>query len=168
MILLKTNKGRILQVEKYEDVTDFFGDTNEPYEMVLRTNNDPSYNPNNESIDIYNECIHIQDPSLVIPGCIISKDKTKEEFLDYIVHISKYWSKVEHETNLGQIQGAIFSTLSCIDGEGGDFGGFRLIPNDENNDDNLSNDSSIYEPVDICDGELHSQFLRKCKEREGK
>ena len=168
MILLKTTKGRILQVEKYKDVTDFFGDTNEPYEMVLRINNDPSYNPNNESIDIYNECILIQDPSLIIPGCIISKDKTKEEFLDHLVYMSEYWSKVNGKTNLEQIQGAIFNILSCIDGEGGDFGGLKLIPNDENNNENLNEGYDVHEPVDICDGELHSQFLRKCKEREGK
>lgn len=45
--------------------------------------------------------------------------REKMELLAHLRHLAQYWATQSHETTLGKVEGAIFSTLVALDGEAG-------------------------------------------------
>jgi len=75
----------------------------------------------------------------------IRVDEFRDEFLDHIAHLVKYWNDVEKEDPIEKLEGLAFSILVALDGESAACPGYSVIPLGEN-------------PLMDISGSLHELF----------
>lgn len=100
-------------------------------------------------------------------------DEIREKLFRHVHSIVKYWESESRAPDIhSKLEGVAFSILSMIDGGSGDICGFKLIPSTHKDDKayHKSEGENWFPYVkdhkhDICDGELHSQFLNFNKEK---
>lgn len=90
-----------------------------------------------------------------------TEEEVRRKFLTQAKAMSNYWINSTDGTVQDKVEGAIFSLLNIIDG-GTCLPGFDLVvrPHPDDKEFNLSQGEKYYEDgMNICDGELHSQFI---------
>lgn len=90
--------------------------------------------------------------------------EVREKFLEQAKGIANYWATTKDGgTTKDRIEGAIFSLLNVIDG-GSHLPAFDLVvrPHPDDKEFFLQLGEKYYEDgMNICDGELHSQFIKR-------
>lgn len=91
-----------------------------------------------------------------------TEEEVRNKFLSTAKGIAHYWATTKDGgTTQERIEGAIFSLLNVIDG-GSHMPSFDLVvrPHPDDKEYFINMGSKYYEDgMNICDGELHSQFI---------
>lgn len=94
-----------------------------------------------------------------------SKEQVREGFLEQLRFLAKYWSKVEGQSDLEKIEGAIFSVLNIIDGTGSPFISMDLVlrPHPDDKQYHIDNEEPYFENGMVIndDAYLHDLFYKK-------
>jgi len=98
-----------------------------------------------------------------------TEDEIREQFLNRVRQVAKYWLNLEGKTEEEKINGAMFSVLATIDGSAVELPGFQLIagkdrfhlitnPHEDDKDFHIERGERWYpDDVDIA-GSLHDQL----------
>ncbi len=90
-------------------------------------------------------------------------EEARENFLNNLKAICRYWSQVEGRTELEKCEGVAFSILNIFDGTSAALPMMDIVlrPHPEDKDFNISNGEKYYEDGQVInDCYLHSLFNR--------
>ena len=92
----------------------------------------------------------------------ITSEELKDQLLDHFREVCIYWSKVEKETCLEKIQGAVFSCLAALDGDTLQLPAFDLVAKVHESDKafNIENGENWVEQDTVISTALHEFFYK--------
>lgn len=89
-------------------------------------------------------------------------EEMRDRFLSILRGYVDYWEGLPNQSVRERLEGVVFSTLVVLDGGCVGFPGCDVIPRAHPDDEEYHRERGenwYPDDVDICDGELHSQFL---------
>ena len=91
-----------------------------------------------------------------------TKDEVKQIFLENILLNIRYWDNIAGITKMDAIEGALFSTLTLLDGCSISLPAFDLVvrPHPDDKDYHIENNENYYEEGMVINDEcqLHEEF----------
>lgn len=93
-----------------------------------------------------------------------TEDEVRDKILSHMRDLARYWSDVEGRTCREKIEGALFSTLSMLDGSGG-LCAFKLVACSHPDDKEYlrARNENWIEPGTTIDDCLHEHWHKKEK-----
>lgn len=90
-------------------------------------------------------------------------EEVREEFLNKVKGLAKYWSQVEGRSDLEKCEGVAFSILNIFDGTSGDLPAMDIVlsPHESDKEYCIDNKENWYEPGMVINNcSLHEIFYK--------